>query len=90
MIFSVFQTLFSISSCVWLGSNASNDLQTQLGRPRPGPTEIYATFDPDYLKRAAEISDNLVRAVRVWLPEKEVCSFRRKGKDIQRGGWWAL
>lgn len=66
------------------------DVQTQLGHRRPGPTETYTAFDPDYLKRAADVLDNLVRAVCVRLPVREVRTFRRNCKEIQRDGWWAL
>jgi hypothetical protein len=50
----------------------------------------HAAFDPDYLKRAAESLEEMLRAVCVRLPVREVRTFRRNGKDIQRDGWWAL
>jgi len=31
------------------------DVQTQLGHRRPGPTETYTAFDPDYPKGAAAL-----------------------------------
>jgi integrase len=38
------------------------DVATQLGHKRPGTTETYIAFHPDYLKDAAKALDKLVRA----------------------------
>jgi hypothetical protein len=65
------------------------DVQTQLGHKRPGVTELSTAFDPAYLKDAAKALDKLVRAACVRMPTREVRTFRRNGKDLERDGWWA-
>ena len=37
-------------------------VQTQLGHKRPGVTETYTAFDPDYLENAADALEELLRA----------------------------
>jgi integrase len=46
------------------------DVATQLGHKRPGSTETYTAYDPDYLKDAAKALDKLVRASCAPLPTR--------------------
>lgn len=50
----------------WMRMNGVSewDTQTQLGHRRPGVTERYTAYDPEYLKDACTALDKLVRQVR--------------------------
>jgi hypothetical protein len=65
---------------MWSHSVSKWDVDTQLGHREGATTETYTTFDPEYLKRAAETLDELVRGVCVPQPERRVLQSARRIK----------
>jgi integrase len=66
------------------------DVKTMLGHSMPGPTSFYTALQPDhpdYLKEPAEALNELLLAVCLRMPVREVFSVRRNGKEIQRDAW---
>lgn len=66
------------------------DVQTQLGHRRPGTTEVYTAFHPDYLKDAGEALEKLVSQVCNPLPVRSVRIIKRPNRQYEREGWWAV
>lgn len=57
---------------------------------RPGTSETYTAFHPDYLKEASEALEKLVRSTCIALPVREERTLVRNKREYQRDGWWAL